>query len=523
MDWTLALLIIAASFLTAFAALLGISMLPSFARMQWLRPADPESDDTVFLFDQERLIDATPNARRFLARGSEDLDDWHRLAALLAPRFPDFREKMSTLAETGIAVIEELAGPAIIRARWIGGVARITLFDRDLTKVPSAIDANSLAALNTELETLRSIATHTPALTWRQNGDGVVTWANKAYLRLAEHTLEEDESLVWPLPRLFDPEDLPGAAEDMAPRRVSLRIPGKGKQWFDCSAMTDEEGRMFFALPADATVRAEKSLHSFVQTLTKTFADLPIGLAIFNRSRQLVLFNPALTDLCTLETEFLIARPTLFGFLDRLREKQMIPEPKDYKGWRKRMTELEADAANGQFQETWTLPSGQTYRVTGRPHPGGAVAFLFEDISTEISLTRRFRADMEQSQAVLDSLDEAIAVFSTAGTLTVSNTAYAALWGQDPSCRLGECTMGEATALWASRSASNAVWAWVREYVATLGPREEQRHAFLMSDGTRMMCRVRAISGGATMVGFCRADSVPTRAPAQTVVSEPAL
>jgi len=50
---------------------------------------------------------------------------------------------------------------------------------------------------------------------------------------------------------------------------------------------------------------------NFVQTLTKTFAQLSIGLAIFNRERQLVLFNPALIDLTALPADFLTGRPHL--------------------------------------------------------------------------------------------------------------------------------------------------------------------------------------------------------------------
>ena len=66
----------------------------------------------------------------------------------------------------------------------------------------------------------------------------------------------------------------------------------------------------------------------FVQTLTKTFAQLSVGLAIFDADRRPVLFNPALGDLSLLPADFLIARPTLFSFLDRLRDNRMIPEPK---------------------------------------------------------------------------------------------------------------------------------------------------------------------------------------------------
>lgn len=507
MDWVFALTIVATSFLTALAALLGVTMLPAGIRLPWSHRAHMKPDETVFLFDQGILIDATPSARKLMDQGPHDLDDWHRLNAILAPRFPDFTEVMSKLAETGVAVIEEVAGPAMIRARWLGGVARISLLEPEGREGLVDIDTQSFAALNTELTVLRRVAANIPTLVWQQNNMGEVTWANRAYLRLAETTLREEESLIWPLPSLFDSDDLPPADEDRMPRRVSIRVPESGLQWFDCVALTETDGRLYFALPADATVRAETSLQNFVQTLTKTFAGLHIGLAVFDRARRLVLFNPALTDLCTLEAEFLISRPTLFSFLDRLREKQMIPEPKDYKGWRKRMTELEAEATNGVFQETWTMPTGQTYRVTGQPHPDGAVAFLFEDFTTEITLTRRFRSELEQSQAVLDSLDEAIAVFSPAGILTLTNASYVRMWGGDPSESLSQYTISDACRAWAEHCEPATSWREITDFATRLEQRTSKTVQLYANNGARLACRMKPVAGGGTMIAFTGVDA----------------
>ena len=43
-----------------------------------------------------------------------------------------------------------------------------------------------------------------------------------------------------------------------------------------------------------------------------------------------------------------------------------------------------SSAEDGLYQEIWSLPSNVTYKVTGRPHPDGAVAFFFEDISADV-------------------------------------------------------------------------------------------------------------------------------------------
>ena len=108
---------------------------------------------------------------------------------------------------------------------------------------------------------------------------------------------------------------------------------------------------------------------------------------MFDAKRGLSLFNPALTDLTALPVDFLSARPTLHAFIDRLREARRMPEPRDWRSWRERITALEAASTEGTYLETWNLPAGQTWRVSGRPHPDGAIALMFEDITAEISLT----------------------------------------------------------------------------------------------------------------------------------------
>ena len=78
--------------------------------------------------------------------------------------------------------------------------------------------------------------------------------------------------------------------------------------------------------------------------------------------------------------------------------------------------------------DLWSLSGGQTYRVTGQPHPDGAIALLMEDITEEMSVTRSFRAETALGQSVIDAMDEAIAVFSSAGSLLMWNAAYEKLW-----------------------------------------------------------------------------------------------
>lgn len=501
----LALIIAATSVGSSWVALLLISLRRDRAEVP-LRAtaAQPALEQAVFLFDNELLVDATQPARALLDAAPMGDSDWARLSAFLAPRFEGFGAALSGLAEGGrveLAARPRADGEACLRllAEDLGGLARLTLIDPEAEGSGVLVDGLSQRALEDEVEQLRAVADRAPMLAWRENAAGGVIWANRGYMLRTDALAAEDGALVWPLPRLFE------AMAAGAPRRHCLGANSDRPAWFDLHSVPMDEGALCFALPADAAVRAERALRDFVQTLTKTFADLPIGLAIFDRQRQLQLFNPALIDLTQLGAEFLSARPTLYAMLDRLREARMMPEPKDYRSWRQQMTALEQAAAAGHHAETWELPGGQTYRVTGRPHPDGAVAFLFEDISSEVSLTRRFRAELELGQEVLDAIDEAVAVFLPSGELATSNAAYARLWGVDPAATLGRVTLLDSVRLWQAQVQPSPIWSAVRAFGSQIDARAAWAAEVRLLDGQRLGCRFVPLAAGAMLAGFRRA------------------
>lgn len=393
----------------------------------------------VLLFRDRELIDATAPGRELAERrGFGDLDGMMHWLGL---HLPDCATALAVAQREGRGVARgHLPGSAAALSAVFedlgGGTLRLTLSDPTVESAGTIVDALSLAALENEAETLRDAVDAAPILAWRQRRDGTITWANAAYIDCCEALGSENG--LWPLPQLIAIDltqvqahgDVHGD-DDTSPPAQRHRMENDGNvMWFDCHlrATTDDE-MLVYALPADTAVQAERNLREFVQTLTKTFADLPIGLAIFDRDRNLQLFNPALMDLTRLPVGFLSARPSLFALLDRLREARMIPEPRDYRSWRKQMAMLEAGAASGHHVETWSLPGGQTYRVTGRPHAEGGVALLLEDITSEITQTRGYRADLSLHAQILEGLEDAVAVVGGAGDIVLSNRAWDELCG----------------------------------------------------------------------------------------------
>ena len=485
------------------AALAGLAVLALLAGR--LRPSAPSlfaepPDATVFLFDGEALVDSTPGARAVLALspspGGSALD---RLLAWLTPRFPDAAAALArTEAEGRVRLSSDsLAPPLVMVAEHRGGLLRVAIdAARPGAAAAPPADLGDVARADGQ-DLLRRAADAAPVALWHEDAAGVVTWANGTYLDLALRMLAPGDELGWPLPRLF-----PAATDQDA--RISLAPPGAtAPLWFEAAATAQAGGRIGRAVPADRLVRAETALRGFTQTLTRTFAELRTGLAIFDAGRRLHIFNPALTDLTGLPPDFLLARPKMTAFLDALRERELIPEPADYGQWRLQMTAMEKAAVSGVYDEIWTLRGGLSWRVTGRPHPDGAVALMFDDISAELTQTRRYRADLELGQAVIDALDDAVAVFDPTGTLVLSNAAYAALWGHDPGASAAdEGGAGGLCDRWRAGSAPTALWDRIEDALAAPGPLAPLHDDFRMTDGRRVAVGLRRLGQGVTLLTF---------------------
>lgn len=290
--------------------------------------------------------------------------------------------------------------------------------------------------------------------------------------------------------------------------RTSGRIE-RGGHSFEVSEQPMHGRRVFCALPMDRVTRAETALRDFRNVMGDTFAQLEQGLGLFDPQGQLQMFNPALADLTGLPTDFLIRRPTLGALLDALRDRGIVPEPKDWRAWRQRIIDLAATPAAAPLEEAWLLPGGVTYRATLRPYARGALALLVEDISTELIRSRRYQTDMGLALSVLDRLDEGIAVFAGTGQLVLTNDAYADLWGHDPGSVIGEGTIAQIATYWRDASAPSALWSEIEDFIAASGERVEWAAQARLRDGRLVACRIAPLPDGATLASF---RPVPTDA-----------
>ncbi len=489
---------------TAVLAALGSLVLLTALRLR----AGPEprptlfregEDATVLLFDGERLVDATPSGYRFLSGSSHVDAPWTGLLERLSPRFDNLAGRLAQLAMSGSVVLTASGGQSLaLRAEARGGLTKITLVDPERDVAAMGGDILTVEALDHELRDLRDATNAAPFPIWRALPNGDIVWANTAYMGMVCQATHDNVTPTWPLPALFDPALITPEGGKWA-----RRCPGPaGLGMYDVVTRNLNGSMLYYAMPAHDAMAAEGALLEFKQTLTSIFAELSTGLAVFDAQRNLQTFNPSFADLVRLPIDFLLARPTLFNLLDALRDRKMIPEPKDYRSWRHQMVNLEASAARGDYDEAWHLPNGKTFRVIGRPYPNGALALMVHDITDQITRDRLFRTEFEVLRGVVSVVDDGVVVFSASGQIVLKNAAYSQMWPDDPEVLLGLGGLAAVFDHWRNGSAPHPFWAMAEACVVTGEALPDGTHDIRLSDGRLVACRCVALPSGALALLF---------------------
>ncbi|WP_370230517.1 PAS-domain containing protein [Cognatishimia sp.] len=463
--------------------------------------AQREEAPLVMLFERGLLIDANQDALSLL--GSSELTDvtWGQVRTALASRITTL--PVSLGKKDPISTHPKDARLGELRAtleQW-RNYARLSVYNWPTQNKRKA----SVRIPISEFESLTNAALDSPFPIWRLSDDNKLIWANPAFFKDYGKTIQVGDSIEQLKTQI--PADL-NSGQTFS---TAVENPNDGgPKHFDVTMVRQGDSRTFFAVNADKVVQADDAKRSFIQTLAKTFAQLSTGLAIFDRDRRLVLFNPALMDQFGIPAGFLSGEPTLAAFFDKLRDDRMIPEPRDYGSWREKIMHMVLDATDDRYREVWPLPSGATYRVTGRPHPNGAVAFLFEDISAELSLERRFRAQLDMTKAVINNFSPAIAVISPGGTFAMTNTAFHTMWRVNPDNSITDFTWSDFEIIWKNKVKETPILAGLTNYLRLFHDRQTWVRGVHTGSGKMLHIQADPVMGGYTILTFAEIQNATT-------------
>jgi PAS domain-containing protein len=235
----------------------------------------------------------------------------------------------------------------------------------------------------------------------------------------------------------------------------------------------------------------------FIQTMSATFAHLQIGIAVFDNNNELSLFNPALSQHLGLRPEWLLKKPNLPGFLDRLRDTHILPEPVNYTSWRKTFMKIERSAMKDDYREDWDLPDGRSLRVVGRPHPSGTVVFLFEDVTNVLAMERRFRAQISNLENIINTTATGLIAFDRTGKVIFQNNTMKRIVGADYDSN----SIQEFSCMMQAVFYPTPIWGDLRQYVE-----ETERSAWQASvetqTGETVLVNVEPMPTGDTLCEF---------------------
>lgn len=476
----------------AFVFLRGVFTQTSIRHWQYQREEAP----LVLLFENGVLIDANRDATALL--GTQDLKDvtWAHVRGVIANRITTLPLSLGSSKEP-IRTHPANARAGEMRAtleQW-STFAKLSVYNWPTQNRRKAGVRVPIA----EFESLTNAAMDSPFPIWRMSEQDKVIWANPAFFKECGNRFRLGEGAD--KLKITIPENLKSGDSFRASYNSETH---KSVRHFDITMVAHGGSRTFFAVNAGKAVQADDARRNFIQTLAKTFAQLSTGLAIFDKDRRLVLFNPALLDQFGLPAGFLSGEPTLNAFFDRLREDRMIPEPRNYGSWRERIMHMVLDASDDRYREIWPLPSGETYRVTGRPHPNGAVAFLFEDISAELSLERRFRAQLDMTKAVINNLPAAIAVISPGGSFSMTNAAFQKMWHVDPDSSIANFTWVDFEKIWEIEVKETHILAGLSNYLRLFHERQSWIRELALENGDQLRIQADPVMGGYTILTFTR-------------------
>lgn len=262
-----------------------------------------------------------------------------------------------------------------------------------------------------------------------------------------------------------------------------------------------DEGRLDSAVDLRAE-KAEGRLRREIEADMDVLNHLPVATAVFAADGKLVRFNRACVEFWGVDQAWLDGRPTLGEVFDRLRELRRLPEQRDFAAWKKQ----HADLLNGEgrgIDAFWHLPDGKSYRVQARRHLKGGLFMTFEDLSEQLRLEAALKERQGVERAMLEAMDDAIAVFGADGKLKANNAAFAALWRLEDGELAGEPHLAVLSRLANGRLGHSTLWDILSNGVTSNEPERygEWSKAERVA-GKLLSLALTRLPDGATMASF---------------------
>jgi len=254
---------------------------------------------------------------------------------------------------------------------------------------------------------------------WMRDDSAAIIWGNRAYFRVSGSDYE-----------LFSAAQIEKINAALAQSeayfdKVPTIIDGD-RHILDVSVVQGPVGSVGIAIDNTQMLTLTQETSRTIAGYLAIFDELSTSVAIFDAHQKLDFFNQSFAKLWPLDAAFLESRPSHALLLDRLREKQILPENPDWRQWKEQLFDIHH---GGEPQHhIWNLLDGRTLRVIANPGPQGGSTWLYEDLSEKLQLEARYNTLIHMQGETLDHLYEGVALFGPDGRLRLANPAFTRIW-----------------------------------------------------------------------------------------------
>ena len=172
--------------------------------------------------------------------------------------------------------------------------------------------------------------------------------------------------------------------------------------------------------------RAELSRH--VQSQRDLADRMTAGtVSVRRRPRASASSTSPFAVMAQLDPEWLAEGPEFDRVLERMRERNRLPEVRDFPVWKAERREW-FTSPQEVIEEDWILADGDHLRMVAQPLPDGGLRIFLEDRTEQVRLASARDTLLRVRAATFDNLFEAISVFASDGRLYLWNRRFRDVW-----------------------------------------------------------------------------------------------
>lgn len=301
-------------------------------------------------------------------------------------------------------------------------------------------------------------------------------------------------------------------AADVISRSTEL-IDSSGPESAKASAEAALESGKFFTRMQPATVRGERRMMRIVnvplptgavagfaidvQELEDSRAELArhvqsqrdladrmtAGTVQFDADRNVSFFNQPFAVMAQLDPEWLGEAPEFDRVLERMRERNRVPEVRDFPVWKAERREW-FTSPQEVIEEDWILADGDHLRMVAQPLPDGGLRMFLEDRTEQVRLASARDTLLRVRAATFDNLFEAISVFASDGRLYLWNKRFRDVWDLEEERLTEHPRVDELVPAMARKLSNPTAAAQIREMVRhTTNERQPANGRISLTDG----------------------------------------